>query len=114
MHGYTVTVQWRRTSLTTEDRWIDQQNGQKMNHNPESEQATYAIQVMGQLDESWADWCCGMTVTYGDGTSTLTGPVADQAALRGILIRIWDLNLTLISVIRIEHENREQPCASEE
>jgi hypothetical protein len=41
-----------------------------------------------------------MTVSFEEGTTTLVGPVADQAVLRGILNRIWDLNLTLLSVTR--------------
>lgn len=61
---------------------------------------TYQIQVQGRLDEDWSDWFSGMTVTFESGVTTLTGPVADQAALRGILTRIWDLNLTLLSVTR--------------
>ena len=68
--------------------------------------ATYEIQVQGRLDESWSNWFNGMAITP-EGTSgdspvtTLTGVVADQAALRGILERIWNLNLTLVSVNRL-------------
>ena len=75
--------------------------------------ARYQIKVQGRLDEGWSDWFSGMTVTFeneGDDApiTTLTGAVTDQAALRGILPRIWDLNLTLISVNRIEWtRNRE-------
>jgi hypothetical protein len=65
-------------------------------------QPIYVIKVEGQLDKSWSGWFSGLTVTYEDGVSTLTGHVADQAALRGILSKIWDLNLILISVLRIE------------
>ena len=71
----------------------------------------YRIQVFGRLDQSWSNWLDQMTMGYDGGVTTLTGPVADQAALRGILTRIWDMNLTLISVHRIaagsgeEHEN---------
>ena len=67
----------------------------------------YQIKMQGKLDESWSAWFDGLTVTFesrNDGSSItiLTGPVVDQAALRGILFRIWDLNLTLISVTQIE------------
>jgi hypothetical protein len=66
---------------------------------------TYQIQVRGRLDKGWSDWFRGMTVTFesakdGSPTTTLAGLVADQAALRGILNRLWDLNLTLLSVTR--------------
>jgi hypothetical protein len=69
---------------------------------------TYQIKVQGKLDEGWSDWFSGMTVTLGSNISVLTGPVADQAALRGILTKIWDLNLTLIFVRRIETDGEEE------
>jgi len=61
---------------------------------------TYQIRVQGRLDENWSDWFSGMTITFEGGVTTLTGPIADQAALRGLMTRIWDLNLTLLSVTR--------------
>jgi len=67
-------------------------------------QGTYEITVEGILDGKWSDWFNGMKITFGSGSTTLTGAVADQSALRGILFKIWDLNLTLLSVIRIESE----------
>jgi hypothetical protein len=67
-----------------------------------AKQPVYQIMVEGQLDKSWSGWFSGMNVTYSDGVSTLTGPIADQSALRGVLTKIWDLNLTLISVVRTE------------
>ena len=65
--------------------------------------AVYQIQVPGHLDERWSDWAGGMTITVeceGDGPpiSTLTGTV-DQAALQGVLRRLYSLGLPLISVI---------------
>ncbi len=66
-------------------------------------QRTYRIIVQGRLDESWSQWLSGMSVSIertddGIPVTVLTGPVVDQSALRGILNRLWDLNLTLISV----------------
>jgi hypothetical protein len=61
----------------------------------------YQIKIQGRLDESWTGWLNGMTITSGDDITTLTGAVADQSALRGILTRLWDLNLDLISVNRV-------------
>jgi hypothetical protein len=74
--------------------------------------AIYEIQVQGELDPDWEAWFDGLavTLTYASGqplTTTLTGPVADQAALRGMLCKLWDLNLTLISVRRIEVDDKE-------
>ena len=68
---------------------------------------TYQIKVLGKLDEAWSDWFSDMTVTCERESSappitTLTGPVADQSVLRGILNRIWDLNLALISMNQIQ------------
>ena len=58
----------------------------------------YHIQVQGRLDESWSAWFDGLAIAFEDGVTTLTGALADQAALRGVLVRIWDLNLAVISV----------------
>ena len=71
----------------------------------------YEIKVLGVLDAAWSDLFAEMTLTVEAGDpacdvrspiTTLTGPVADQAALRGMLNKLWDLNLTLISVNCIE------------
>jgi hypothetical protein len=63
--------------------------------------AAYQIKVQGKLDESWSDWFSGMDIACENGITTLTGAVVDQVALRGILSKIWDLNLGLISVTPI-------------
>lgn len=59
----------------------------------------YEIKIKGYLDARWSDWFDGLTLTHleGDGT-ILSGLLPDQAALHGLLERIRDLNLTLISV----------------
>jgi hypothetical protein len=62
----------------------------------------YQIQVRGILDETWSDWFDGMMITVERDVTTMTGAIPDQAALRGILDRIWDLNLALISVRRTD------------
>ena len=72
-----------------------------------NERPVYQIKVEGQLPERWADWFNGLAITgeaASDGVpmTTLTGPVADQAALHGILNRIRDLNVKLISVNQVE------------
>ncbi len=61
--------------------------------------AGYEFQVTGHLDHHWSAWFGGLTVTHrSDGTSTVSGPVADQAQLHGILAKIRDLGVTLIAV----------------
>jgi len=59
----------------------------------------YEIKIKGYLDPNWSDWFAGLKLTHleGDGT-LLSGIITDQAALHGLLERIRDLNLTLISV----------------
>jgi len=59
----------------------------------------YEIRLEGQLDQRWSDWFAGFTLTNErDGTTTLTGHVIDQAALHGLLRRVGDLGVTLLSV----------------
>ena len=69
--------------------------------------ATYQIKVPGHLDESWSDWAEGIEITVkrkGDGlpVTTLTGTF-DQAALLGLLRRLYSLGLSLISVVCLEY-----------
>ena len=61
---------------------------------------SYVITVRGHLDHHWSVWFEGLTITNGDnGEALLTGPVADQAALHGLLAKIRDLGLPLIAVV---------------
>jgi hypothetical protein len=65
--------------------------------------ATYHIRVKGLLRPEWTEWFDGMAViTTPDGETVLSGPVVDQSALHGLLARVRDFNLVLISVERIE------------
>ena len=61
----------------------------------------WEIRIKGHLDQAWFDWFEGLELTHLEGHETLlSGPLPDQAALHGLLERIRDLNLTLISVSR--------------
>lgn len=61
----------------------------------------YEIKIKGHLDQRWAEWFAGLKLTHLEGDETLlSGPLPDQASLHGLLERIRDLNLTLISVNR--------------
>ncbi len=61
--------------------------------------AVYQIRIKGQIDDDWAEWFDDLTVTYDEhGETTLCGPVVDQAALFGLLAKVRDLNLALLSV----------------
>jgi len=66
-------------------------------------QGIYQIKVKGQLDTSRSEWFEGWTITQeNDGTTMLTGRVIDQSALHGVLIKIRNLNLPIVSVNCIE------------
>jgi len=71
----------------------------------------YEIRVNGHLADRWAAWFDGMTVTrQADGTTVLEGPVADQAALHGLLRKVSDLGVPLVSVTPTDqHERRSTP-----
>ena len=67
--------------------------------------ARFRIRVQSELDPGWSDWLDGMSITAdtceGRAVTVLEGVVPDQAALRGILSRLWDLNLVVLSVERL-------------
>jgi hypothetical protein len=75
-----------------------------MNDKPRSDgkhnqQLFYEIRIQGHLDNQWTDWFEGLTITMEeDGTTLLTGTVVDQAYMHGLLKKIRDLGLTLISI----------------
>ena len=67
-------------------------------HEPER----YDIHIKGHLDSRWANWFEGLTITALDnGETSLTGPVVDQAALYGVLRKVRDLGMPLLSVTRV-------------
>jgi hypothetical protein len=62
----------------------------------------YQVRVEGQLGPQWADWFEGLAITQEeDGDTLLTGPIVDQAALYGLLKRVRDLGIPLVSVNRM-------------
>lgn len=70
------------------------------------EPGLYEIRIKGHLDDRWAGWFGSMTITLEDnGDTLLTGPVVDQAALHGLLRKVRDLSLPLLSVIRVDPDN---------
>ena len=70
-----------------------------------SQPTIYEIKVEGHLSHQWTDWFGGLTVTLEDnGNTLLTGPVIDQAALYGLLKKVRDLAMPLLSVNRVKPE----------
>ena len=65
--------------------------------------AVYQIRIKGHLGPQWADWFGGLSITLeDDGETLLTGPVVDQAALYGLLRKVRDLGMPLISAVRVK------------
>lgn len=70
---------------------------------PDGQPMVYQIRLKGHLGRQWTDWFGGLTITLEDnGETLLTGPVIDQAALYGLLKKVRDLGMPLISVNRVD------------
>jgi hypothetical protein len=68
----------------------------------------YQIKVKGHLPDRWSEWFDGLAIHHeADGSTILSGPVVDQAALYGILLKLHNLNLPLLSVSRVETKTKE-------
>lgn len=74
------------------------------------EPGRYEIRLKGHLDARWANWFEGLSFTHeSDGTTILSGPVADQAALHGLLRKVRDVGLPLLSVIQVDPRQANGP-----
>ena len=86
-----------------------------MNETPEPtvtwhEPGRYEIRLKGQLENRWAAWFDGLTLTHeSDGTTVIHGPIVDQAALHGVLQKVRDLGLPLVSVTQVEPDQTAVP-----
>jgi hypothetical protein len=68
----------------------------------------YEIRLKGQLDHQWTDWFGGLAITLQrNGDTLLSGPVVDQAALHGLLRKVRDLGMPLLSIQQVEHHQGE-------
>jgi hypothetical protein len=70
----------------------------------------YEIRLTGHLEARWAAWFDGLTISHeSDGTTVISGPIADQAALHGLLQRVRDLGVSLVSVTQVEPDQPDVP-----
>jgi hypothetical protein len=70
----------------------------------------YEIRLKGHLDSRWAAWFDGLSLTHdSDGTTVISGPVLDQAALHGLLQRVRDVGIPLVSVAQIDPDEPDVP-----
>jgi hypothetical protein len=79
---------------------------------PTEECGFYQIKIAGVIDPNWSEWLSGMEIRSESGAqkppaTILTGEISDQAILRGILCKIWDLNFKVISVCLIKPVDKE-------
>jgi hypothetical protein len=82
--------------------------GHKMNDPTTANAPYYEIRLKGHLEARWEQWFDGLTITLEEnGNTLLSGPLADQAALHGILKKVRDLGLTLLSVNSVEPDTKE-------
>jgi hypothetical protein len=82
-----------------------------MSHHKDTRGTLYHIRVKGNLDPKWADWFEGFVLaSCGDDETLLSGRVADQAALHGMLSKINSLGIQLILVVQIDHPYTDTCC----
>jgi hypothetical protein len=93
----------------------DRTMSNKLNPKTDLQEATiYQIRLKGHLSPQWTEWFGGLTITLeGNGDTLLTGPVVDQAALHGLLKKVRDVGLTLLSVNRLKFEEAAMSAGSE-
>lgn len=79
----------------------------------ENDATEYEIRIKGRLAPRWADWFDGMTIAPDvDGTTVISGVVADQSALHGLLRKLSDLGVPLVSVTRARPDDAEAPAST--
>lgn len=78
--------------------------------NDQHQAGRYEIRLKGRLDAHWASWFEGLSLSHeSDGTTLIQGTIADQAALHGVLRKVRDLGLTLLSVIQVDPQKGNAP-----
>jgi hypothetical protein len=108
--GYCDSIQIKRQDMTTETL----ESRVTANNHPSSDtqstprpevEAFYEIRVKGHLDLSWSDWLDGLAIVPQRGDETLlSGPIVDQAALHGLLDKLYAMNLAILSVVQVKND----------
>ena len=81
---------------------------------PTSNTQYYEIRIKGHLEARWVKWFDGLAITLDEnGNTLLSGPVADQAALHGLLKKVRDLGMTLVSVNQVQSQRTRRNCSEE-
>jgi hypothetical protein len=94
--------------MTGHKRYKVMSNKRNPNTDP-SQTVIYQIRIKGHLGREWTGWFEGLTITQEEnGDTLLTGPVIDQAALHGLLKKVRDLGMPLVSVVPVEHGQADQ------
>jgi hypothetical protein len=92
-----------QTEMTGHTREMVMSNEIQREASEKAQPLVYQIRIQGQLGREWTDWFGGLTLTLEDnGDTLLTGPVVDQAALHGLLRKVRDLGVPLLSVNRVK------------
>ena len=91
---------------------IEDETGKKRVHKGLAENQIYTIRIKGHLDHGWSEWLGHVSIKHEeDGTTVLTGQVSDPPAMYGLLIKLRDLGLSLVSINRGE-SNPEEPAST--
>jgi hypothetical protein len=103
--------QGAQAALTSHTRDKVMSNDSKLERE-KAQPLIYQIRIQGHLGREWTDWFSGLTITALDnGETLLTGPVLDQAALHGLLRKVRDLAMPLVSVMRVKPDLADTPDA---
>ncbi len=103
-----MTPPWATPGMPRRELAMISRNGPRAvpreldSHVGASQPMAYQVRITGQLDARWADWFEGLTITLDGGDTLITGPVVDQAALQGLLKKVRDLGMPLVSVNPVE------------
>jgi hypothetical protein len=98
-----------QTVMTGHKRKKDMADKHNQKANP-GQPMIYQIRIKGHLDQQWTDWFEGLVITLEEnGDTLLTGPVVDQAALHGLLKKVRDLGMPLLSVDPVKLDQGDEP-----